>query len=327
MALADRYMSEKHLQTYAQDHYQLIAVTCLNIAMKTDSPAKAPSHKELSEICQGAYTPEEIASEELCILQVLAWCLHPPTASQAANHILAIVKESTGAGHDGELLVDQVRQSIDVSIHDLNLSMLRPSTVAMAAIITSAKTLANRDIRQRILRATLSIMNTLDFDSPCEIDSIQTNLYYIMNRNCVLGTTEPLASQGRCHQPTDSLLRTGRFSAVTPQAQTASPPDQSTDQQVHGCHDIEDLVEINRMSHRKRLMNSSGANGSVECLDNDGMEVGDSSCGGYTGKCQPQGPLITSMEESHSVLLSSMDSCSTCLTLETIPETESLQLL
>ncbi|EJK74256.1 hypothetical protein THAOC_04079, partial [Thalassiosira oceanica] len=80
MALADKYMSYEHLQSYKKDHYQLIVVVSLSIAMKLDSPAKAPSAKELSQICQGTYTPQEIESEEMCILQVLAWYLHPPTA-------------------------------------------------------------------------------------------------------------------------------------------------------------------------------------------------------------------------------------------------------
>ncbi|EJK50036.1 hypothetical protein THAOC_31036 [Thalassiosira oceanica] len=84
--------------------------------------------------------PEEIASEEMCILQVLAWYVHPPTASQAANHILPIVKDSTSAaGHDWEPFVDRVHRLIDVSVFDLDLSMLRPSTVAMAAILVSRR--------------------------------------------------------------------------------------------------------------------------------------------------------------------------------------------
>ncbi|EJK66782.1 hypothetical protein THAOC_12260 [Thalassiosira oceanica] len=230
MALADKYMSGRHLRTYMKDHYQLIVVACLNIAMKTDSPAKAPSYKELSGICQGAYTPEEIASEEMCILQILAWYVHPPTASQVANHILAIVKDSTTfAGRDWELLVDRVHQLIDVSILDLDLSVRRPSTVAMAAILVSAKALDGRDIRQRTLRATFFIMNMLDFDSACEIDSIHTNLSYI-DKKCVLGMTEPRTSQGKSPQS---------FRAVTPsQAQMASPSVQFTDHQVHGRHDI-----------------------------------------------------------------------------------------
>ena len=59
------------------------------------------------------------------------------------RHILEIVKDSSGVGHDWELLVDRVHQLIDASVLDMDLSMLRPSTVAMAALIVSAKTSDN----------------------------------------------------------------------------------------------------------------------------------------------------------------------------------------
>ena len=186
MALADKYMSYEHLKTYMQDHYQLIVVVSLSIAMKLDSPAKAPSQKELSQICDGAYTPQEIESEEMYILQVLAWYLHPTTASQAANHILALVNANDSidaGGVDWAPFVDRVHQLINTSVLDVGLSALRPSSVAMAAILVSARTLDDRAIRQRVYHVTLSMMNMLDFDSPCEIDSIQTKLSYALDKN------------------------------------------------------------------------------------------------------------------------------------------------
>ncbi|EJK60979.1 hypothetical protein THAOC_18596, partial [Thalassiosira oceanica] len=268
MALADKYMSDRHLQIYTKAHYQLIVVTCLNIAMKTDSPAKAPSHKELSEICRGAYTPEEIESEEMCILRVLEWYVNPPTASQAANHILETIVDSSGVGHEWDLLVDRVHQLIGASVLDMGLSMLRPSTVAMAALIVSAKTFS-QDFRRRIFRAAFSVMNMPNFGSACDVDSTQTKLYYILDKNYA-----------------------------------ASPPDQSTDRrQVHGRHEIEDLIEANRLSRRERLGGGSKANASK---DNGDMEV--------------------SEEELRSLMPSSSCSSSTCTTLETIYETEPLQL-
>ncbi|EJK76808.1 hypothetical protein THAOC_01412 [Thalassiosira oceanica] len=241
MALADKYMSDQHLQTYMQDHYQLIVVTCLNIAMKTDARAAAPSYKELSEICHGAYTPEEIASEEMCILQVLAWYVHPPTASQAANHILPIVKDSTGAAwHDWELFVDRVHRLIDVSVLDLDLSMLRPSTVAVAAVLVSAMALDSQDTRQPVLRGTLSLMNMLDFDSPCEIDSIRTKLYYTRDKDCLPETTESRTSQETCPKLSDGFHQTETFRVVTP----PQAPLQSTDHQELGGHNIGSTLEL-----------------------------------------------------------------------------------
>lgn len=332
MALADKFMSCQHLQIYMKDHYQLIVVTCLNIAMKTDSPAKAPTYEELSEICQGAYTPEEIASEEMCILQVLSWYVHPPTASQAANHILAIVKDSAGAdGQDWELLADRVHRLIDGCVLDLGLSMLRPSTVAMAAILVSAKALDGQDTRQRVLRGTLSLMNMLDFNSPCVIDSIQTKLYYTMEKDWPRGTAEPRKSRGGGSQPAGGLHQTETFRVITPPqapegssvvtpttAQTASPPVQSTCHEVHGRRDAEDPAEANRLPRRTRPVDPNRVNDSIECRDSDDMKVAGSSSGGYADYFPPRGPLTTCVEEPHSRKQSSMFSCSTCTTQGTM---------
>ena len=81
-------MSDIH--TYTRAHHQLVVLSCLSIAMKVDSPAKAFSSKEISDLCLGAYTPAEIRSEEMCILQALGWYINPPTANQIANHVLAL---------------------------------------------------------------------------------------------------------------------------------------------------------------------------------------------------------------------------------------------
>ena len=246
MALADKFMSYEHLQSYQKDHYQLIVVVSLGIAMKLDSPAKAPTHEELSQICQGTYTPKEIESEEMYILQVLAWYLHPPTASQAANHILALVNVSTDAGFDWAPFVDSVHQLINTSVLDLGLSVLRPSTVAMAAILVSTRTLNDRAIRQRVFHVTLSMMNMLDFDSPCEIDSIQTNLSYAVDKSDITGPTESQTSLGRSPQTNVELLLPSGCCIAISQLE-AAPPAQSSDHQVHRHREIEGKAEANTL--------------------------------------------------------------------------------
>ncbi|EJK58806.1 hypothetical protein THAOC_21038 [Thalassiosira oceanica] len=258
MALADKYMSYEHLQSYKKDHYQLIVVVSLSIAMKLDSPAKAPSAKELSQICEGTYTPQEIESEEMCILQVLAWYLHPPTASQAANHILALV--TTDAGFDWTPFIDRVHQLINTSVLDVGLSVLRPSTVAMAAILVATRTLDDRAIRQRIFQITLSMMNMLDFDSPCEIDSIQTNLSYAADKNYITGPTETQTSPERSPQTNVELLMLSGFCGANPQIET-TPPDQPANRQGHRHHCATNTLPRDPLASRKTCY-SNRANGS-----------------------------------------------------------------
>ncbi|EJK60797.1 hypothetical protein THAOC_18792 [Thalassiosira oceanica] len=183
MALADKYMASPNLYSYMKAHYQLIVITCLRIAMKIDSPATAPTIQEISDLCRGSYTCEEIESEEICVLQALAWYLNPPTASQIANHVLALVQAKAGVINNWAGCVDRVHDLIEASVPDLGLSTLRPSTVAMASILATIQDIRDPFDRQAVLRSTLIVMNKFNFDSPCEIDFIRTDLSFLAGDN------------------------------------------------------------------------------------------------------------------------------------------------
>ena len=182
MALADKYMSMKGLYSYMKAHYQLIVVTCLSIAIKVDSRTIAVTSQELSELCRGEYTREEIESEEMCVLHALAWYVNPPTASQIANHILALVENFKCAQSelDWAVLVDRVHLLIKASVLDLGLStQMRPSTLALASILASTESLRDPQCRKAVLRSILSVTNRFDFTSPSEIDIVRTDLTFL----------------------------------------------------------------------------------------------------------------------------------------------------
>ena len=172
-------MSSPNLYSYTKAHYQLIVVTSLSISMKLDSPATAPSSQDIADMCRGAYTREEVESEEMCVLQTLAWYLNPPTASQIANHVLSLVSPVAGAVIDWAGFAGRVHDLIDASLVDIGLFVLRPSTVALASIVVSAPVIRDPCERQAVLRATLTIMNRFDFEPPSEIDCIRTDLSFL----------------------------------------------------------------------------------------------------------------------------------------------------
>ena len=185
MALADKYMASPTLYSYMKAHYQLIVITCLRIAMKIDSPATAPTIQDISDLCRGSYTCEEIESEEICVLQALAWYLNPPTASQIANHVLALVTAEVGIINNWNGFVDRVHDLIEASVPDLGLSTLRPSAVALASILVTIQDIRDPFDRQNVLGSTLILMSKFNFDSPCEIDSIRTDLSFLARDDAV----------------------------------------------------------------------------------------------------------------------------------------------
>ena len=200
-------MSSPNLFSYTRAHYQLIVITCLSIAMKIDSPATAPSSKDIADVCRGAYTREEIESEEICVLQTLAWYVNPPTASQIASHVLSLVATVAGAVSDWEDFDGRVHDLINASLVDLGLSVLRPSTVALASILVSVQDICDPCERKAVLRATLNIMNKFNFESPSEIDLIRTDLSFLVQNQGQLDYTSPhpTLSRSSSEDPTHSV--------------------------------------------------------------------------------------------------------------------------
>ena len=175
---ADRFMSSPSLYTYDKAHYQLIVITCLYIAIKVDIPAGAPTSSDVSHICRGAYTAQEVESEELCVLQGLDWRLAPPTAPQVVAHILALAGDSVDRSTpEYGAFADRIDRQLDASLSDLNL--LRPSTVAVAAVLNSLEDMSEPCARQAVLMAVMAIANRLDFDPIYDIDAVRHDLAYL----------------------------------------------------------------------------------------------------------------------------------------------------
>ena len=257
MALADKYMSMAGLYSYMKAHYQLIVVTCLSIAIKVDSPSIVVTCQELSELCRGEYTREEIESEEICVLHALAWYVNPPTASQIANHILALVEnlKSTQSEWDWAVFLDRVHRLVKASVLDLGLStQLRPSTLALASILVSSESLRDTQCRQGVLRSILTIMNKFDFASPSEIDTVRTDLTFLLRPY----NTSPSSF----HQPQQApvVQSASVLSASNPVLGSEIPPNPSS--QVAGdipsnlyCVDVY-CADVNSPSQRADAMSS-----------------------------------------------------------------------
>ena len=171
-------MSSPSLYSYAKAHYQLIVITCLYVAIKMDSPSGAPTSSDVSNICRGAYTAEEVDSEELCILQGLDWRLAPPTAPQIVAHILDLVDDAVDRETaDYDAFVGRIDRQLDASLADLNL--LRPSTIAVAAVLNSLEHMTDTSDRQAVLMSVMAIANRLDFDPIYDIDAVRHDLAYL----------------------------------------------------------------------------------------------------------------------------------------------------
>ncbi|EJK62663.1 hypothetical protein THAOC_16715 [Thalassiosira oceanica] len=149
-----------------------------------DSPKSAPSSQDMSDICLGEYSAEEISSEELCIIQTLSWYIFPVTGSHVAQHVLALVDCVDTVSEDYMAFLEGLHSQIECSIRDVGLTTSRrPSSIALAAILNSAKNMTDVNCRQVIIRTVMLAINRFDFDSPWDIDAIQQDIMHLSIEN------------------------------------------------------------------------------------------------------------------------------------------------
>ena len=319
-------------QTYVAAHYQLIVVTCLFIALKADSPKSAPSSQDMSGICQGEYSAEEISSEELCIVQTLSWYIFPVTASHVAQYVLALVDSVDKASEGYMAFLEGLYSQIDCSMRDVGLTTSRrPSSIALAAILNSAKNMTDVNCRQVIIRAVMLAINRFDFDSPWDIDAIQQDIMHLSAKNWDDGMERLTDTSPRTLEEQAQATRLAfehmmsQFGGYRESASAQVPSTQSMFESATESHQ-DQLTEQGDYGYFCGPVPSEGEeSASDEDVRNDASLVNDDKIKEQTRPQKQSSPKKTPPRLRRSST-SSLHSGSTT-TLETIPERYTLKLI
>jgi len=113
-------------------------------------------------------------------LQGLEWRIFAPTSIQLAHQILSLLLPHVRIEESMWFyILDEVRYQAKHALRDYHLSIERPSTVAMAAILNSLDTVDSQDL-QVILRTLLTIIKNGDFASTGRILSASVRLQRVI---------------------------------------------------------------------------------------------------------------------------------------------------
>eukprot|EP00581_Thalassiosira_minuscula_P016664 CAMPEP_0183724022 /NCGR_PEP_ID=MMETSP0737-20130205/17053_1 /TAXON_ID=385413 /ORGANISM="Thalassiosira miniscula, Strain CCMP1093" /LENGTH=353 /DNA_ID=CAMNT_0025954475 /DNA_START=86 /DNA_END=1147 /DNA_ORIENTATION=- len=148
MNYLDRFLSTSSpraiLALQEKKEFQLVAMTTLYIAVKLFEPL-AMDAGLLAQISHGCYTETDVVEMEKEILKSLSWRVNGPTTHAFLNHIMALLPRS--AYYDKTTLmtlVDFSRFQIEIAVSDYGLSLSKPSTVALAALVNSIEGIEKR---------------------------------------------------------------------------------------------------------------------------------------------------------------------------------------
>jgi hypothetical protein len=144
MSYLDRFLSTScssalQARQFKRD-YQLAAMTCLYIAIKLFEPMVMDTSL-LSSISQGCYSESEISDMEKEILTSLGWRMNGPTSHDFLSHILEVLPPTANKSCKSiyRTLLDFSKFQVELAVSDYDLSVQKPSLVALAAILNSAE--------------------------------------------------------------------------------------------------------------------------------------------------------------------------------------------
>jgi hypothetical protein len=180
MSYLDRYLcSDKGKKALGdRKEYQLVAMTCLYIAIKLHEPLEMETSL-LADLSRGCYTEMEFANMEQKILEAVEWRVSGPTALAFVQHFMKMLPDSV---HSSVQLAvfDYARYQTELAIADHAFVKLKPSVVGMAATLNAMEgmdsLLLPTKVQAKFIR-TVEKYTGIDLD---EVDNTQSRLSMLL---------------------------------------------------------------------------------------------------------------------------------------------------
>jgi len=180
MSYLDRYLCSNKGKKALGDRkeYQLVAMTCLYIAIKLHEPLEMETSL-LADLSRGCYTEMEFANTEQSILEGIEWRVSGPTPLAFVLHFLTFLPDMIPSSVE-EAIFDYARYQTELAIADHDFVKLKPSVIGMAALINSIEgmdtALLPERIQDRLIR-TIIMYTSIDIE---EVESTQASLSNIL---------------------------------------------------------------------------------------------------------------------------------------------------
>lgn len=176
MSYLDRYMCSKKGKKALGDRkeYQLVAMTCLYIAIKLHEPLEMETSL-LADLSRGCYTEMEFANMEQCILEAIEWRVSGPTPLAFVLHYISFLPDIISSSVV-EAIFDYARYQTELAIGDHYFVKSKPSAIGMAALLNALEGMDTALIPERIqnrLVRTIVMYTNMDLD---EVETIQIRL-------------------------------------------------------------------------------------------------------------------------------------------------------
>lgn len=176
MSYLDRYLCSDKGKSALGDRkeYQLVAMTCLYIAIKLHEPLEMETSL-LADLSRGCYTEMEFANMEKKILEAVEWRVSGPTPLAFVLHFLAFLPDTVHSSVE-EAVFDYARYQTELAIADHAFVKLRPSVVGMAAVMNAMEGMDSVLLPERVQDRFIRMVVTNTGIDMAAVDKTQTRL-------------------------------------------------------------------------------------------------------------------------------------------------------
>lgn len=134
----DQYLSKNFVD---EEHFQLVAISSIYLAIKINSPKKVAIHS-IASTGNGLITTKHIEAMELSLMKCLDWHLFPSTSIAFIENIYPLLfsNQDSSSGVDAQRLADSLEFSrflAELSVCAYPFISTKPSSIAIAAILHS----------------------------------------------------------------------------------------------------------------------------------------------------------------------------------------------
>jgi hypothetical protein len=168
MSYLDRYLCSSKGKKALGDRkeYQLVAMTCLYIAIKLHEPLEMETSL-LADLSRGCYTEMEFANMEQLILEGIDWRVSGPTPLAFVLHFLTFLPNNISPSVE-EAIFDYARYQTEIAIANHSFVKIKPSVIGMAALINSIEgmdtSLVPERVQDRFIR-TIIMYTSIDIEA------------------------------------------------------------------------------------------------------------------------------------------------------------------
>mmetsp|Transcript_40640 Transcript_40640/g.98199 ORF Transcript_40640/g.98199 Transcript_40640/m.98199 type:complete len:343 (+) Transcript_40640:153-1181(+) len=180
MSYLDRYLCSRKGRRSLSDRkeYQLVAMTCLYIAIKIHEPLEMETSL-LADLSRGCYTEMEFANMEKKILEALVWRVSGPTPLSFSQNLLLFLPDTIHSSVRGAVF-DYARYQTELAIADHFFVKIKPSLTGMAAVMNAMEGMDQALLPEKFQSKFINtVTKYIDIDME-QVEQIQERLSKIM---------------------------------------------------------------------------------------------------------------------------------------------------